>query len=309
MGYHHHHDHHTASTEAAGNRRRLAIALGLTATYMVAEIVGGLLANSLALLADAGHMFSDAAALGLSLVAVMLAQRPATSERTYGFHRAEILAALTNGAALLALAVLIGREAWERLSEPPDVHGGLMLIVAAGGLVINLANLMILSGGRKQNLNVRGAWLHVMADTLGSVGAIAAGAVIYFFDWRWADPVASFVIASLVLYSAWGLIRETLDVLMEGVPKGISIDEITEALNDLPGVLDAHDLHVWSLTSGKNVATTHLVIVEGADHQGIIDAANRTLADRFSIQHATIQVEHDELATKCNPCGTSYAAR
>lgn len=305
---HHHHDHHTPATEAAGNRRRLAIALGLTATYMVAEIVGGLLANSLALLADAGHMFSDAAALGLSLVAVMLAQRPATSERTYGFHRAEILAALTNGAALLALAVLIGREAWERLSEPPDVHGGLMLAVAAGGLVINLANLMILSGGRKQNLNVRGAWLHVMADTLGSIGAITAGAVIYFFDWRWADPVASFVIASLVLFSAWGLIRETLDVLMEGVPKGISVDEITEALNELPGVLDTHDLHVWSLTSGKNIATTHLVILEGADHQGIIDAANRTLANRFSIQHATIQVEHDELATKCNPCGASSAA-
>jgi cobalt-zinc-cadmium efflux system protein len=253
-------------------------------------------------------MFSDAAALGLSLVAVVLAQRPATSQRTYGFHRAEILAALINGATLLVLSVLIAREAWERLSAPPEVHGGLMLAVAFGGLAINLANLRILSGGRESNLNVRGAWLHVMADTLGSVGAISAGAAIYFFGWRWADPVASFIIASLVLYSAWGLVRETLDVLMEGVPRGISIQEVTEALKGLPGVQDAHDLHVWSLTSGRNIATIHLVIGEDADHQGIIDAANRTLADRFAIQHATIQVEHDELASQCNPCGPSGAA-
>ena len=303
----HQHDHHATHAEVAGNRRRLSMALGLTATYMVAEIVGGLAANSLALLADAGHMFSDAAALGLSLVAVTLAQRPATANRTYGFHRAEILAALTNGAALLTLAVLIAREAWERLSEPPEVQGGLMLVVAFGGLAINLLNLMILSGGRQHNLNVRGAWLHVMADTLGSVGAISAGGAIYFLGWTWADPVASFVIASLVLYSAWGLVRETLDVLMEGVPKGISIDEVAAALKGIPGVLDAHDLHVWSLTSGRNIATTHLVIGEDADHQGIIDAANRTLADRFAIAHATIQVEHDELANKCNPCGPTAA--
>ncbi len=279
------------------------MALVLTATYMIAEIVGGLAANSLALLADAGHMFSDAAALGLSLVAVILAQRPATTQRTYGFHRAEILAALLNGAALLTLSVLIAREAWERLAAPPEVQGGLMLLIAGGGLAINLANLQILSGGRRSNLNVRGAWLHVMADTLGSVGAISAGAAIYFLGWRWADPVASFVIASLVLYSAWGLIRETLDVLMEGVPKGISIEEVTAALTELGGVIGAHDLHVWSLTSGRNVATAHLIITEDADHQGIIDAANRILASRFSIHHATIQVEHDLLASQCHPCG------
>jgi cobalt-zinc-cadmium efflux system protein len=308
MGHHHHHhDHHATQAEVAGNRRRLSIALVLTAIYMVAEIVGGIAANSLALLADAGHMFSDAAALGISLVAVMLAQRPATAQRTYGFHRAEILAALTNGAALLVLSVLIAREAWERLSEPPEVQGGLMLAVACGGLAINFANLMILSGGRKRNINVRGAWLHVMADTLGSLGAILAGASIYFFGLRWADPVASFVIASLVLYSAWGLVRETLDVLMEGVPKGISIHEVERALMALPGVRDAHDLHIWSLTSGRNVATTHLVIADGADHQGILDAANRTLAERFAIRHTTIQVEHEELATKCNPCGPRAA--
>ncbi|UCF45796.1 MAG: cation transporter [Myxococcales bacterium] len=305
---HQHHNHHATAAEVAGNRRRLTMALVLTATYMIAEVVGGLVANSLALLADAGHMFSDAAALGLSLVAVMLAQRPATAHRTYGFHRAEILAALVNGAALLTLAVLIAREAWERLSAPPEVQGGLMLAVACGGLIINVANLLILSGGRKSNLNIRGAWLHVMADTLGSVGAMSAGAAIYFMGWRWADPVASFVIATLVLYSAWGLVRETLDVLMEGVPKGISTADVTAALKELPGVLDAHDLHVWSLTSGRNIATIHLVIAEDADHQGIIDTANRTLASRFAIAHATIQVEHDELASQCNPCGPTAAS-
>ena len=307
MGHQHHH-HHASAAEVAGNRRRLTVALALTATYMFAEIIGGLAANSLALLADAGHMFSDAAALGLSLVAVTLAQRPATAQRTYGFHRAEILAALMNGAALVALSVLIAREAWERISDPPEVQGGLMLAVACGGLAINVANLMILSGGRESNLNIRGAWLHVMADTLGSLGAMTAGACIYFFGWRWADPSASFLIAALVLYSAWGLVRETLDVLMEGVPKGISIEEVTSALKELPGVLDAHDLHVWSLTSGRNIATTHLIIAEDADHQGIIDAANRTLASRFAIAHATIQVEHDELASQCNPCGPAAKA-
>lgn len=305
MGHEHH--HHTPADATAGNRKRLTLALVLTAAYMVAEVIGGLAANSLALLADAGHMFSDAAALGLSLVALLLAQRPATSQRTYGFHRAEILAALTNGAALLALSVLIAREAWERLSSPPEVQGGLMLAVAFGGLAINFANLVVLSGGRKESLNIRGAWLHVVGDALGSIGAIAAGAGIYFFGWSWADPAASFVIAALVLYSAWGLVRETLDVLMQSVPKGISVDEVATALKELPGVLDAHDLHVWALTSGRNIATTHLVITADADHQSIIDAANRLLAERFTIEHATIQVEHDELANKCNPCSPSAA--
>lgn len=303
----HQHTHHATPDQVAGNKRRLTIAVALTATYMVAEVIGGIASNSLALLADAGHMFSDAAALTLSLVAVVLAQRPATANRTYGFHRAEILAALTNGAALLAIAVLIAREAWERLAEPPEVRGGLMLAIACGGLAINLTNLMILSGGRKDNLNVRGAWLHVMADTLGSVGAIAAGAAIFFLGWRWADPAASFVIASLVLYSAWGLVRETTDVLMEGVPRHIDVDEVTAALHALPGVLEAHDLHVWSLTSGRHIATTHLVIREDADHQAIIDAANKMLAERFAIRHCTIQVEHDELAQQCEPCDPKTA--
>ena len=186
----HGHSHGGPTEQAAGNRRRLAIALILTAIYMVAEVVGGYLSNSLALLADAGHMFSDVAALGLSLAAVGWSRRPATRQRTYGFHRAEIVAALINGAALLVVAVLIAFEAWERLSKPESVDANLMVTIATGGLVINLINLKVLSGGRNDNLNIKGAWLHVMADALGSIGAIAAGVSIMFFGWEWADPVA-----------------------------------------------------------------------------------------------------------------------
>ncbi|MCZ6805845.1 MAG: cation diffusion facilitator family transporter, partial [Deltaproteobacteria bacterium] len=207
----HSHSHGGPTEHTAGNRKRLKTALILTAIYMVAEVVGGYLSNSLALLADAGHMFSDVAALGLSLAAVGWSQRPATRQRTYGFHRAEIVAALINGATLLAVAVLIAVEAWERMSKPENVDASLMVAVATGGLVINLINLKILSGGKNENLNVKGAWLHVMADTLGSIGAIGAGLAIMLFGWKWADPVASLFITALVVFSAWGLLRETLD--------------------------------------------------------------------------------------------------
>lgn len=276
--------------------------MALTALYLIAELVGGILSNSLALLADAGHMFSDVAALGLSLTAVTWAQRPATAQRTYGFHRAEILAALINGAALLAVAGLIIFEAIERMGVPESVDAKLMVGIAAGGLLINLVNLRILHGGKQDNLNVRGAFLHVMADTLGSVGAIGAGLLILWFGWTWADPVASVLIAVLVLYSAWGLLRETLDVLMQSVPKHIDLDEVMEALGTLPGVRDAHDLHIWSLTSGHHIATVHLSADEGTPHQELVREACKTLSDQFHIHHSTIQVETGESQLTCNPC-------
>lgn len=276
--------------------------MALTAVYMVAEVVGGYLSNSLALLADAGHMFSDVAALGLSLAAVAWTQKPANQRTTYGYHRAEILAALINGAALVAVGVLISLEAWERLSNPPDVDGALMLAIASGGLAINVTNLMILHGGKGENLNVRGAWLHVMADMLGSVGAILAGCLILGFGWEWADPVASFVITAVVIYSAWGLLRETVQVLMQSVPKHIALQEVIEALEELPGVVDVHDLHVWSLTSGRYVATSHLTVDNAVDdHQGVVRRARRVLGDRFGIHHTTIQIETDESRASCNP--------
>lgn len=273
----------------------------LTAVYMFAEVIGGYLSNSLALLADAGHMFSDVAALGLSLAAVVWAQKPANQRTTYGYHRAEILAALVNGAALIAVGVLISIEAWERLSSPPDVDGTLMLAIASGGLAINVVNLMILHGGKGENLNVRGAWLHVMADMLGSVGAIVAGLLILGFGWEWADPVASFAITALVIYSAWGLLKETVTVLMQSVPKHIALQEVIEALEEVPGVVGVHDLHVWALTSGRYVATSHLTVDDAVDHQGVVRRARHILGDRFGIHHTTIQVETDEARTSCNP--------
>ncbi|MEM7434418.1 MAG: cation diffusion facilitator family transporter, partial [Myxococcota bacterium] len=296
------HAHGEAGSGGAANRKRLTIALVLTAVYMVAEVVGGYVSNSLALLADAGHMLSDVAALGLSLAAVSWSQRPATRERTYGFHRAEIVAALVNGAALLVVAVLIGIEAWERMSNPEEVDAKLMMTIATGGLAINLINLRILSGGREDNLNVKGAWLHVMADTLGSVGAIAAGGAILAFGWRWADPVASLLITLLVMYSGWGLLRETLDVLMQSVPKHIALEDVIEALSAEPGVVDVHDLHIWSLTSGRHVCTTHLVVDENAVPQAVIKNARAVLVERFDIHHTTIQIESADARASCNPC-------
>lgn len=296
------HSHAGSAEQAAGNRRRLTFALTLTALYMVAEVIGGYLSNSLALLADAGHMFSDVAALGLSLAAVGWSQRPATMARTYGYHRAEILAAFVNGAALLVVAVLIAIEAWERISKPEEINATLMVGIATGGMVINLINLRILSGGKNENLNVRGAWLHVMADTLGSAGAIIAGLSILIFGWVWADPIASLLITALVVYSAWGLLRETLDVLMQSVPRHIALEDVTTALEKQPGVIEVHDLHIWSLTSGRHVATTHLVIDLHIDPQTVMSAARKTLSERFHIHHSTIQVESSDSQISCNPC-------
>ena len=298
----HSHSHGAPTEHAAGNRKRLKTALIFTAIYMVAEVVGGYLSNSLALLADAGHMFSDVAALGLSLAALEWSQRPATRQRTYGFHRAEIVAALINGAALLAVAVLIAVEAWERMSNPENVEASLMVAVATGGLVINLINLKILSGGKNENLNVKGAWLHVMADTLGSIGAIGAGLAIMLFGWKWADPVASLFITALVVFSAWGLLRETLDVLMQSVPKHIALEDVVAALVEQPGVVDVHDLHIWSLTSGRHVCTAHLVVDERASPQVVMGGARKTLSERFDIHHTTIQVESSDSRISCNPC-------
>ena len=298
----HGHAHGNSDHKATSNRKRLGTALALTGIYMVAEVVGGYLSNSLALLADAGHMLSDVAALGLSLAAVTWSQRPATAQRTYGFHRAEIVAALINGAALLVVAVFIAIEAWERMSKPESVEASLMVTIATGGLLINLINLRILSGGRNDSLNVKGAWLHVMADMLGSIGAIIAGLAIWVFGWTWADPIASLVITALVVYSAWGLLRETLDVLMQSVPSHITLDEVIHALKAQAGVLDVHDLHIWSLTSGKHVCTAHLLVDREANPQAVMTAARRTLVERFSIDHTTLQVESDDSRVSCNPC-------
>ena len=254
----HSHAHDDHAQGRADHRRRLSVTLALVATYLIAEVVGGLWAGSLALLADAGHMFSDMGALALSLFAIWLAQRPSSVERTFGYHRVEILAALANGVALVAVALLILREAVERLSAPREVLGAPMLIVAVGGLFINLAGLWMLHGGKDSSLNVRGAWLHVLSDTLGSVGVIAAAFLVWAFGWTRADPIASIAIALLVIFASWNLIRETVGVLMESAPGHIDVEEVRRALCETRGVLSIHDLHVWTITSGFVSLSCHI---------------------------------------------------
>ncbi len=274
--------------------RRLAITLVLVVGYMVAEVVGGFLTGSLALLADAGHMLSDAGSLGLAAFALWIAARPRTPERTFGYHRTEILAALANGIALVAVAVLIVVEAWQRFASPRQVQGAAMMAIAVGGLVVNLASLWILHGGRAASLNVRGAWLHVLADTLGSVGAIAAGALIWAFGWELADPLASVAIALLVVWSSWTLLRESVRVLMEATPAHIDAAEVERAIADVPGVAQVHDLHVWTITSGFESLSVHVRVADGAgarDRDGVLSDVRRLVSRRFDIAHSTIQIE------------------
>ncbi len=287
------HDHpgHTHQNSRSADRRALAIVLGLVVVYMVAELTGGILTNSLALIADAGHMLSDAAALALSLFAIWVAQRPSDPKRTYGYYRAEILAALANGATLIALSVYIFFEAYHRFVAPPQVMGGAMMGVACGGLAINVASLWLLHSGKSNSLNVRAAWLHVVGDALGSVGAIVAGLLIFSVEWYWADPLASVLIAGLVLYSSWSLVKESVAVLMEGTPKDVNVDHVRDAVMSIDGVSEVHDLHVWSITSGLKSLSAHVVVGDSADQAAMLSQVRQLLHDRFGIQHVTIQIE------------------
>ncbi len=287
------HDHqHDGSAEGA-NARRLAITLGLVLLYMGVEVVGGLIADSLALIADAGHMLSDAGALGLTLFAMRFARRPATAQRTYGSYRAEILAALVNGATLVAVALYIFIEAFHRLRTPPEVQGRLMVAVATGGLVVNVAGLWILRTGDHDNLNMRGAWLHVFTDALGSLQAIVAGVLIWAFAWYWVDPLASLLIGLLVIYSSWSLIRQSVAVLMEGAPGHINVDDVRASLLELPHVLNVHDLHVWTITSGFVALSAHVTCPGDHNHDSMLSSARKMLAERFGIRHTTIQIDRD----------------
>lgn len=287
-GHGHDHDHDHATDQ---NVRRLALTLGLVCVYMVAEVIGGVLANSLALLADAGHMLSDAGGLVVALFAMHIARRPATVTHTFGYRRAEVLGALANGAALLAIAGYIGYHAITRLGSPPEVRGPLMLAVATGGLVVNLIGLSLLHGGKSESLNVRGAWLHVMADTLGSVGAIVSGVLIAVFGWNWADPVASLAIAAIVLYSSWLVMKQAAGVLMLAVPPELELAAVEEELTSVDGVLAAHDVHAWSITSKQPIMSAHLTISPDADRQRLMEEVHRRLRDRFDLHHSTIQLD------------------
>ncbi|MFN2383623.1 MAG: cation diffusion facilitator family transporter [Gemmatimonadota bacterium] len=300
MGGHAGHAHSPPldSGSRGGLRRRLGIVLALVAGYMVAELVGGLLTNSLALLADAGHMFSDVAALGLSLFAMWIARRPPTAHRTYGYHRTEILAALINGVTLVAVAIYIFIEAYRRLDAPPEVQGPLMLGVAAGGLVVNLVSLKLLHSGRGESLNVRGAWLHVMGDLLGSVGTITAALMISLTGWNLADPIASVVIGLLILVSSWSLLREATGILMEHAPAGLDMKAVHGAMAQVEGVEGVHDLHVWTITSGIVSLSAHVVVPDPRFHQAVLDGIRDVLETEFTITHITLQCE----AAPCPQC-------
>ena len=299
----HHHPHALRpGRRRRSDARRLWITLALTSSYMLAEVAGGLWANSLALLADAGHMLSDAGAVALALFAIWIAGRPPTPKQTFGYYRVEILAALAHGAVLAAISIFVVVAAIHRLQDPAEVHGAGMMAVAAGGLVMNLIGLAVLRGGRDHSLNIRGVWLHVLSDALGSVGVLVSGALVLAFGWNWADPLASLIIAVLVLASAWNLLKEVVAVLMEGAPGHIDVDAVRDAIAGQPGVLGVHDLHIWTITSGMESLSGHVVVDSGASGERVLRDLQELLRRRFGIDHVTIQVETPDFHDECGTC-------
>ncbi|HEU5303436.1 MAG TPA: cation diffusion facilitator family transporter [Gemmatimonadales bacterium] len=269
---------------------RLAAVLGLTLTFMVVEAVGGWISGSLALLADAGHMLTDAGGLVLSLLSAWIALRPANESKTYGYQRWEILAALINGAALFGIAGWVVVEAIQRIQHPEPIRAGLFLVIAAGGLLVNLISLGILHGIREGNLNTRGAYLHVLGDALGSVGALAAAAIIATTGWTLADPIISIALALLILVGAWHLLRESTDILLESVPGHVSMIEVQQRILGVSGVMAVHDLHVWAVTSKLVAMSGHVIVPDLGTHPEVLERI-RTEMGRLGIGHVTIQLE------------------
>jgi cobalt-zinc-cadmium efflux system protein len=293
MGGGHAHGH--APTATGRHRRRLLAVLLLTLLVAGVQVVGGLLSGSLALLADAGHMLTDATGVGIALVAATLASRPATDARTFGLQRAEILAALANGLLLLALGVWVVVEAVRRWSDPPDVATGLMLAVALGGAAANLVGLLLLRRGREESLNVRGAYLEVLADLLGSIAVIVAAVVIMLTGWTRADVVASAVIGAVVVPRAALLLRDVVDVLLEATPRGLDLQQVRDHIGGVPGVLEVHDLHAWTITSGAPALSAHVVVDADClaeDRTGeVLDRLTACLTEHFEVEHCTFQLE------------------
>ena len=293
-GGHHHPGPGAHAHGADGSVGRLRIALGLTLVLLVAEVVGGVLSNSLALLADAGHMLTDAGALGLSLFVAWFSRQRADDRKTYGYLRWEILAALINGASLLLISGWITWEALLRLRHPEPTHGGLMLVVATVGLGVNALAAWLLHPHGESSLNMRGAYLHILGDLLASVGTVVAAIVIQYTGWLPADPIASLVTTLLIVRGAWTLVRESIDVLLEATPAHISCDDVRAALQAIPGVASVHDLHVWTVTSGVIAMSAHAVVPEDGNHQEVLEHAH-TAMQPFGIGHITVQIERTSL--------------
>ncbi len=277
------------------SKRRLWWALGINLVFLLVEVIGGILTGSLALLADAGHMLTDVAALALSLLVSYLAARAPSHKRTFGLLRAEVLGALVNEGTLILVVGVILWEAWKRVGHPLVVDGPVMFAVAALGLLANLGSAVILAGGRKGDINIQGAFLHMIADTLGSVGAMVAGLLIWITGWYPVDTIISVLIALLILWSLWGILKQTVNILLEAVPEDISFREIRNALEEMEHIDQVHDLHIWTITSGVTVLSSHLVLCEGCCESNhwheCLEAARKMLEDRFGITHTTLQVE------------------
>lgn len=296
MGHHHGHSHgHNHSHGHTGNKKALFLSFLLITSFMIVEVVGGLLTNSLALLSDAGHMLSDAAALGLSLFAIKLGERKASASKTYGYKRFEIIAAALNGLTLIVISVYIFYEAYQRFWNPPEVLSGGMLIISSIGLLVNIiAAWILMRGDKDENLNVRSAFLHVIGDMLGSVGAIIAALLMIFFGWGIADPIASVIVAILILISGWRVMKESFHILMEGTPANLEMDKVKSSLLKIPEVAEVHDMHIWSITSGMPMLSCHMVIEGEGVHDTILHHAQSILHDDFEIEHSTIQIEKIE---------------
>ena len=283
------HDH---ALPATTKERSLRWALVLTSAFLIAEVVGGVVLNSLALLSDAAHMFTDVAALAIALAAIRIARRPADQRRTFGYHRFEILAAAFNALLLFGVAGYILFEAWQRWRQPEEVQTTGVLVVAALGLVVNLASMWMLRSGKDDSLNVKGAYLEVWSDMLGSIGVIAGAIVIRITGWNWVDSVIAVAIGLWVLPRTWVLLKDTLNILLEGVPEGIDMAAVRQSLLDLPGVLGVHDLHVWAVTSGRTSLTVHLVhATDVAAPAELLERARAVLAAEHHIAHTTVQLE------------------
>ncbi len=291
----------TELSSAGQHRRALITTFTLTFTYFIVEVVGGLLTNSLALLADAAHMLTDVGGLALALFAIWITQRPANAAKTYGYYRVEILAALANALILFWVSFYILFEAYRRFQEPPEVSSLPMMIVAVVGLAVNLIGIYNLRRGSKESLNIQGAFLEVVSDMLGSIGVIIAGLIMYFTGWYYADPIFSVLIGLFILPRTWGLMMQAVNVLLEGTPAHINLKAVEEAMKSVMGVAAVHDLHVWTITSGMDAMSAHVVLADGiaaSERQNILEQLNAQLKTQFNLAHSTIQIEYATMAEK-----------
>jgi cobalt-zinc-cadmium efflux system protein len=310
LGHHHHHHGHAHGSghehdhAAAGTIPKALIrAIAVTLAFMIVELVGGYYANSLALISDGAHMLTDAAAMIFSLFVYWVSRRPATPSMSFGYHRAEILGALASGLVIWLLAGFLVYEAFQRLSAPPEVKGPVVFIIAFIGLLANLGAMKALHSTQKENINVRAAYLHLLTDSLGSVGATISGAVLWATDWRIIDPIITLMVAALMLYSSWQLLKDAVNILMESSPTHLDPTLISAELQKIPGVTEVHDLHIWSVSSGRLALSVHLI---AGNAEQVLTTAREMLKTRFSIAHTTIQIEHPEKfdSENCYDCSS-----